>query len=167
MASYFQQVGDFHSAFGHPCETTPQLNIFDDKPDLIKLRMALIKEEFTELTDAVNQKDGVEVADALFDLTYVICGMAQVMGIDMDRAFEIGQASNMSKLCSSEEEAKQTIEHLRMTMKNQDANDRYEYVQSKDNKYAVYRRNDVDKGRDGKIMKSINFKSPDFKGLWN
>ena len=63
-----------------------------------KLRIDLIREELDELTDAMNKKDLLEVADALTDILYVTYGAGHAFGIDLDRCFEEVQNSNMSKL---------------------------------------------------------------------
>ena len=63
-----------------------------------KLRLDLIKEELSELTDAMNNKDLLEVADALTDILYVTYGAGHAFGIDLDKCFDEVQNSNMSKL---------------------------------------------------------------------
>ena len=63
-----------------------------------KLRLDLIKEELTELTEAMNNKDLLEVADALTDILYVTYGAGHAFGIDLDKCFDEVQNSNMSKL---------------------------------------------------------------------
>ena len=63
-----------------------------------KLRLDLIKEELNELTEAMNNKDLLEVADALTDILYVAYGAGHAFGIDLDKCFEEVQNSNMSKL---------------------------------------------------------------------
>ena len=63
-----------------------------------KLRIDLIKEELEELTVAMNNKDLLEVADALTDILYVTYGAGHAFGIDLDKCFEEVQNSNMSKL---------------------------------------------------------------------
>ena len=65
---------------------------------LINLRLDLIKEELTELTEAMNNKDLLEVADALTDILYVTYGAGHAFGINLDKCFEEVQNSNMSKL---------------------------------------------------------------------
>ena len=55
------------------------------------------KEEFTELQDAIDQNDFVEVVDALSDMLYVIHGFGRFIGVDLDKAFDIVHTSNMSK----------------------------------------------------------------------
>ena len=63
-----------------------------------KLRIDLIKEELEELTEAMNNKDLLEVADALTDILYVTYGAGHAFGIDLDQCFDEVQNSNMSKL---------------------------------------------------------------------
>ncbi len=63
-----------------------------------KLRIDLIKEELTELEEAIKNNDLTEVADALTDLLYVTYGAGHAFGINLDKCFEEVQNSNMSKL---------------------------------------------------------------------
>ena len=65
---------------------------------IIKLRIDLIKEELNELTDAIKQRNLVEVADALTDILYVSYGAGHSFGINLDLCFAEVQRSNMSKL---------------------------------------------------------------------
>ena len=63
-----------------------------------ELRYNLIKEELDELRDAIDQKDIIEIADALTDILYVTYGAGHAFGIDLDKCFNEVQESNMSKL---------------------------------------------------------------------
>ena len=65
------------------------------------LRYELIKEELDELKVAMENKDLLEVADALTDILYVAYGAGHAFGIDLDKCFEEVQSSNMSKLDKS------------------------------------------------------------------
>jgi len=58
----------------------------------------LIKEEIEELKLALDNKDLLEVADALTDILYVTYGAGHAFGVDLDKCFEEVQNSNMSKL---------------------------------------------------------------------
>ena len=62
------------------------------------LRLSLIQEELEELKKAIQDKDIVEVADALTDILYVTYGAGHAFGIDLDQCFNEVQNSNMSKL---------------------------------------------------------------------
>ena len=63
-----------------------------------KLRYDLIEEELQELKVAIENKDLLEVADALTDILYVTYGAGHAFGIDLDKCFDEVQNSNMSKL---------------------------------------------------------------------
>ena len=92
--SNFSKVGTFMKTFGQEVKTEPSFST--DK--INKLRIDLIKEELQELTDAMNKKDLLEVADALTDILYVTYGAGHAFGIDLDKCFAEVQNSNMSKL---------------------------------------------------------------------
>ena len=90
----FDKVGTFIKTFGQEVKTKPSFST--DK--INKLRLDLIKEELSELTEAMNNKDLLEVADALTDILYVTYGAGHAFGINLDKCFEEVQNSNMSKL---------------------------------------------------------------------
>ena len=92
--SNFSKVGIFMKTFGQEVKNKPSFST--DK--INKLRVDLIKEELSELTDAMNNKDLLEVADALTDIVYVTYGAGHAFGIDLDKCFDEVQNSNMSKL---------------------------------------------------------------------
>ena len=92
--SNFSKVGIFMKTFGQEVKNKPSFST--DKVN--KLRLDLIKEELSELTDAMNNKDLLEVADALTDILYVTYGAGHAFGIDLDKCFDEVQNSNMSKL---------------------------------------------------------------------
>ena len=92
--SNFSKVGVFMKTFGQEVKDKPSFST--DK--INKLRLDLIKEELNELTEAMNNKDLLEVADALTDILYVTYGAGHAFGIDLDKCFDEVQNSNMSKL---------------------------------------------------------------------
>ena len=92
--SNFSKVGIFMKTFGQEVKNKPAFST--DK--INKLRLDLIKEELRELTDAMKNKDLLEVADALTDILYVTYGAGHAFGIDLDKCFDEVQNSNMSKL---------------------------------------------------------------------
>ena len=96
--SNFDKVGTFMKTFGQEVKTKPSLS--SDK--INKLRIDLIKEELEELTEAMQKKDLLEVADALTDILYVTYGAGHAFGIDLDACFNEVQNSNMSKLGKDE-----------------------------------------------------------------
>ena len=90
----FDKVGAFMKTFGQEVKTKPSLST----NKINKLRLDLIKEELSELTEAMNDKNLLEVADALTDILYVTYGAGHAFGINLDKCFEEVQNSNMSKL---------------------------------------------------------------------
>ena len=90
----FNKVGTFMKTFGQEVKTKPSFST--DK--INKLRLDLIKEELSELSEAMNNKDLLEVADALTDILYVTYGAGHAFGINLDKCFNEVQNSNMSKL---------------------------------------------------------------------
>ena len=92
--SNFDKVKTFMETFGQEVKTKPSFST--DK--INSLRYDLIKEELEELKVAMENKDLLEVADALTDILYVTYGAGHALGIDLDKCFEEVQSSNMSKL---------------------------------------------------------------------
>ena len=92
--SNFSKVGTFMKTFGQEVKTEPSLST----EKINRLRIDLIKEELEELTEAMNNKDLLEIADALTDILYVTYGAGHAFGINLDNCFEEVQNSNMSKL---------------------------------------------------------------------
>ena len=95
--SNFSRVGIFMKTFGQEVKDKPSFST--DK--INKLRLDLIKEELSELTEAMKNKDLLEVADALTDILYVTYGAGHAFGINLDKCFDEVQNSNMSKLDES------------------------------------------------------------------
>ena len=90
----FESVKKFMQTFGQEVRT--KASFPNDK--ITKLRLSLIKEELSELEDAIEKKDIKEVADALTDILYVTYGAGHAFGINLDNCFAEVQSSNMSKL---------------------------------------------------------------------
>ncbi len=90
----FEKVKLFMNTYGQ--EVKDKAEFSDAKTN--KLRIDLIKEELEELTQAMNEKNLLEVADALTDILYVTYGAGHAFGIDLDKCFDEVQNSNMSKL---------------------------------------------------------------------
>ena len=92
----FESVKKFMQTFDQEVRTSACFP--NDK--IISLRLDLIKEELSELKEAIEKKDIKEVADALTDILYVTYGAGHAFGINLDKCFEEVQNSNMSKLGS-------------------------------------------------------------------
>ena len=90
----FESVKKFMQIFGQEVRTNASFP--NDK--IIDLRIDLIREELSELKEAIEKKDIKEVADALTDILYVTYGAGHAFGINLDKCFEEVQNSNMSKL---------------------------------------------------------------------
>tara|TARA_Y100001954_G_C15247229_1_gene331044 strand:+ start:122 stop:493 length:372 start_codon:yes stop_codon:yes gene_type:complete len=90
----FNKVGEFMKTFGQEVKNKPSLST----EKINQLRISLIQEELSELKEAMDNKDLLEVADALTDLLYVTYGAGHAFGIDLDKCFDEVQNSNMSKL---------------------------------------------------------------------
>ena len=92
--SNFEKVKTFMTTYEQEVKESAS---FPDE-NIIKLRLKLIKEELEELEQALNDKNLLEVADALTDILYVTYGAGHSFGINLDACFEEVQRSNMSKL---------------------------------------------------------------------
>lgn len=91
------QVRDFHEAFRIGNADAPVGNIGEQQA---LLRYTLMREENEEYLEAANRGDLVEVADALGDMLYILCGTILKHGLQdkIAEVFEEIQRSNMSKL---------------------------------------------------------------------
>lgn len=157
--SHFHQVREFHEAFGLPVSDLPNHNMIDKDEKTKKLRIDLIKEELDELKEAIENKDMVEIGDALADILYVTYGAGVSFGIDLDKAFDLVHTSNMSKLCKSEQEAKDTVEWYKKQKIQVYDSPNYRPCESNHNLWTVYNEST------GKILKSINYSAVDLKYL--
>ena len=90
-------VEEFHNAFGIESANSPTFDVSEQK---IILRYNLMKEENEEYFEAARNKDMIEVADALGDMLYILCGtiLSHGMQYKISEVFEEIQLSNMSKL---------------------------------------------------------------------
>ena len=93
----FNKVKTFMETFGQEVKKRPSFS----SEKINKLRYDLINEELQEFKNALENKDLLEVADALTDILYVTYGAGHAFGIDLDKCFEEVQNSNMSKLDSN------------------------------------------------------------------
>ena len=156
--SNFEKVKEFNRAFEMRINETPSRNIFTEDPDNVKLGLSLITEEVKELQDAIQQHDFGEVRDAISDILYVVYGMADRFGINADSDFDEVHSSNMSKLCNSEEEAKQTVDSYKNKFEagTSPYDSPYYYKIEGKEKWIVKNKST------GKALKSINYKAVNF-----
>lgn len=97
MKSKIEAVKEFHKAFKIGYLESPEADLGAEKN---MLRYKLMREENEEYLDAANDGDLVEVADALGDMLYILCGTIIEHGLQhkIEEVFEEIQRSNMSKL---------------------------------------------------------------------
>ena len=111
-----------------------------------------ILEELQEYKEACERGDIVEVLDALCDIAYVSIGngtMLHGLKTKIWPAYQEVQASNLSKACSSEEEAMETVR-----VRAEEQGEECYFEKLKDGRYIVYRK------RDKKVMKSVKYFRP-------
>ena len=146
---YIEQVEHFNNVFG-------KLN--NEKPTLIDKKEAqfiydFIKEELDEYMHAYKNGDIVEVADAFGDIMYVLSAGILAFGLKdkFKTLFDEIQASNMSKACDTEEDAKSTCSSISTT---KGIETHYEKI---GDKYIVFR------SSDRKVQKNIKYFAPNLK----
>ena len=147
---FVNEVEEFNSTMGKPNNYEPTI------PEKKEWQFVydFILEELEEYKVACENGDIVEVLDALCDIAYVSLGNGTMLHGLKDKiwpSYQEVQGSNMSKACSSEEEAQSTVE---LRSKEQKEPCHYEKVGKY---YIVYRT------RDRKVMKNINYYRPDLK----
>ena len=121
---------------------------------LILSEVVGVYEELEEYKEACEKGDIVGILDALCDITYVSLGNGALLhGLKgkIWKAYQEVQASNMSKSCETESEAKATV-----TKRSEEKGHPCHYEKIGD-RYIVYR------SSDRKVMKSINYFAPDLK----
>jgi predicted HAD superfamily Cof-like phosphohydrolase len=97
MKNKIEAVKTFHTAFKIGHRETPKADLGIEKN---MLRYKLMREENEEYLEAANANDLVEVADALGDMLYILCGTIIEHGLQhkIEEVFDEIQRSNMSKL---------------------------------------------------------------------
>jgi predicted HAD superfamily Cof-like phosphohydrolase len=143
-------VALFHETFKHPVLPTPTI------PDQTRcdLRVALLAEELRELQEGIENKDIVEIADALCDLQYVLSGAILEFGLGekFKALFDEVQRSNMSKACKTLEEAKATVTHYELKGTPS-------FYEQEGDVYLVFREGDR------KTLKSVGYSPADLEGI--
>jgi len=147
---FVNEVEEFNRTFGKPNNYEPKI------PEKKEWQFVydFVLEELEEYRQACENGDIVEILDALCDIAYVSLGNGVMLHGLKDKiwpAYQEVQASNMSKSCSTEEEAMETVS---IRSKEQAEPCHFEPV---GDRFVVYR------SRDRKVMKSINYFRPDLK----
>jgi predicted HAD superfamily Cof-like phosphohydrolase len=151
--SNFVKVKEFNDAFQNRTLDKLTKTKYETEKDIISLCLSLIEEEVQELKDAIADKDPVETRDALADILYVTYGMQYRLGIKGDDDFAIVHSSNMSKLCVSEEEARETVEWYEREF----AEGKKPYDTPYYEKVPGLERWVIKNRSTGKVLKSINY----------
>jgi len=147
---FVSEVEEFNALMNKPNNYEPTIPAESEWDFVYKF----VLEELEEYKHACETGDIVEVLDALCDIAYVSIGNGAMLHGLKDKiwpAYMEVQASNLSKACSTQEEAQKTVE-----VRSQEQGEPCHYEQVGD-KYVVYR------SRDRKVMKSINYFRPDLK----
>ena len=151
---FVSEVEEFNSLMNKPNNYVPTIPAKSEWDFVYNF----VLEELEEYKQACESGDIVEILDALCDIAYVSIGNGAMLHGLKDKiwpAYMEVQASNLSKACSTQEEAQKTVE---TRSKEQGEACHYEQVASK---YVVYR------SRDRKVMKSINYFKPDLKQFFS
>ena len=151
---FVNEVEIFNATFGKPNNYEPTI------PEKKEWQFVydFILEELEEYRQACEEGNIVEVLDALCDIAYVSLGNGTMLHGLKDKiwpAYHEVQASNLSKACKTEDEARETVEKR---SEEQGEPCHYEMV---GDKYIVYRT------RDRKVMKNINYFRPNLKQFFN
>ena len=147
---FVNEVEDFNNLMSKPNNYTP---IIPEKKEW-QFVYDFVLEELEEYKEACEKGDIVEILDALCDIAYVSLGNGTMLHGLKDKiwpAYQEVQASNMSKACTTQEEAVRTVE---VRSKEQGEPCHWEQV---GDMYIVYRT------RDRKVMKSLTYFRPDLK----
>lgn len=151
---FVDEVEEFNAVMGKPNNYEPTIPSKDEWMFVYNF----ILEELEEYKEACERGDIVEVLDALCDIAYVSLGNGTMLHGLKDKiwpAYQEVQASNMSKACKTEEDAKATVIQ-RSSEQGEECH--YEKVGEY---YIVYR------SRDRKVMKNVNYFRPDLKQFFN
>jgi hypothetical protein len=151
---FVSEVETFNATMGKPNNYEPIIP--EEKEWMFVYNFIL--EELEEYKHACETNDIVEVLDALCDIAYVSIGNGAMLHGLKDQlwpAYQEVQASNMSKACTSEEEAQETV-RVRSAEQKEPC-----YYEKVGEHYIVYRT------RDKKVMKNINYFRPNLKKFFN
>lgn len=152
--NFLKEVKEFHEGFDHPILPEPQI----PNAKRCALRIELLREELKELQEAIDKNDVVEVADAFCDLQYVLSGaiLEFGMGEKFPSLFSEVHRSNMSKACTTIEEAEATVKFY---SEKQDKDKAESYIQERGGLFFVYRKSD------NKTLKSVNYSPANLKPI--
>lgn len=93
MTKVFTDVAVFLKACGQDYPNTPSA-----PNELAELYLKLIKEEYSEFIEAIEDANDTEQLDACFDMIWVIVGYMKSRGWDCEAAWDEGAYSNLAKI---------------------------------------------------------------------
>jgi len=145
---FVNEVETFNATFGKPNSYEPTI------PEKKEWQFVydFVLEELEEYRQACENGNIVEVLDAICDIAYVSLGNATMLHGLKDKiwpAYQEVQASNLSKSCSTEEEAMATV-----TKRSEEQNEPCHFEKVGE-RFVVYRT------RDRKVMKALDYFKPD------
>lgn len=145
------QVEEFHQTFRVPVLEKPEI----PSEKRCELRVSLLQEELNELKQAIEDKNIVEIADALADLQYVLSGTVLEFGLGEKfvEIFNEVHRSNMSKACGDEKQAEETVKYYQEE-KGEEA-----LYEKSGKKYNVYRKSD------NKVLKNKYYSPANLKSI--
>jgi NTP pyrophosphatase (non-canonical NTP hydrolase) len=149
----------------HSCVAMWLKTIGQEKPDQPQLMTGKQKELYTQITKeetdelyaAIKANDLTEICDGLFDSLWCITQLAMMYGININDLTRAGYISNMSKFCKTRQEAVDTVIAYELGNHPNKIGVAIDTVFEQVGELYVVRRTS-----DNKVMKSINFKEPDF-----
>lgn len=143
-------VAEFHRTFHLPVLDKPQI----PDADRCRLRINLLQEELNELSEAIENNDLVEAADAFADLQYVLSGAILEFGLagKFKSLFEEVHRSNMSKTCATREEAEATVAHYQKQ-------GQIGVIEASGDVFLVYRTDDR------KVLKNVHYSPADLASM--
>ena len=147
---FVDEVEEFNALMGKPNNYEPTI----PEPKEWEFVYNFILEELEEYKEACEKGDIIEVLDALCDITYVATGNGTMLHGLKDKiwpAYQEVQASNLSKACRTEDEAKATV-----VQRSSEQGEECHYEKVGDY-FIVYR------SRDRKVMKNVNYFRPNLK----
>ena len=153
MKDLFKSIAEFNTA----------MQISENKsfgalpsPAESELSVSMLAEELKEYSEAMKDHNAVEVADGLTDILYLVVGAMRRHGLSDSKAMELFNevhASNMSKVCKTEQEAANTVMYYRTCGVNSSAHQTL----------CGW----VVKRTDGKVLKPESYFKPDIERILN
>ncbi len=177
--SHFESIGKSMAMYNlvsldNAKQPFPEKTITLSNPDLVHKLLDMFNDVFTLLRKSISNQGGnvpnfTLLVECLVELLYQVYVFGQCIGVNLDKAFDIVHDSNMTKFCTTEREAKETVDKYMLEYK--EGNNKYNSPT-----YRVYNSGGHEqKGLDyfvvynkssGKILKNKNYIPVDFRSLF-